>query len=301
MKRLMLVVGVVALVATACSSSSPVVATVGGVDITRREVESMVRKSDQAITNADFLRFLSVAIQWEAVVQKAAEEFSVSPTKEDIDAKVDELRSEFSPDATLEEYLEQVNASNEGIRMYARQLIIQQAVEEGLQDSYEKPTEEDAAAELEEYRLDWTEVCAAHILVATKEEADEVMTRLGNGEEFADLAEELSIDTGSAVNGGDLGCVAPSQFVPEFGEAAMTAEIGVPTEPVESSFGYHIILLSSRTEATVEDVLTYLESKAKYEAVDAWFLGAVNAADVVVPENVGVWVIDPSPQVLPTN
>ncbi len=299
MKRLMLVVGAVAITAAACSSSSSVVASVGDADITRAGVENMVRATDNPVTDADFLRFLGVAIQWEAVEQAAAAEFAIDPTEEEIDARVNELVADFSPTATLDEYLVSANASEAGIRLYARQLIIQQAIEDEFADDYTKPTADDAAAELAESLLDWTEVCSAHILVATIEEAEAVMTRLDDGEDFGELATELSIDTQSGANAGDLGCVAPSGFVAEFAEATMNAEIGTPTEPVESEYGYHIILVSSRTTADEDAVLEYLDSTAKYGAVDAWFIASVEAANVVVADNVGVWVTDPSPQVLP--
>lgn len=299
MKRLMLVVGALAITAAACSSSPSVVATVGDTDITRADVENMVRVTDQGITDTDFLRYLGVAIQWEAVEQSAAAEYSIDPTEEEVDARVNELVAEFSPTATLEQYLESANASEAGIRLYARQLIIQQAIEDRLADDYTKPTAEDAAAELAEFPLDWAEVCSAHILVATKEEAEDVLVRLDGGEDFGELATELSIDTQSGANAGDLGCVAPSGFVPEFAEAAMDAEIDTPTEPVESQYGYHIILVSSRTTAEEADVLEYLDSIAKYGAVDDWFIGSVEAANVVVDDSVGVWVTEPSPLVLP--
>lgn len=299
MKRLMLVVGAVAITAAACSSSSSVVASVGDTDITRSDVESMVRDTGQGIAEADFLRYLGVAIQWEAVEQTAAAEFSIDPTDEEIEARVSDLVAEFSPTATLDEYLESANASEAGIRLYARQLIIQQAIEDELADDYTKPTADDAAAELADFPLDWTEVCSAHILVATKEEAEAVMTRLEDGEDFGELATELSIDTGSGANAGDLGCVSPAGFVPEFAEAAMNAEIGTRTDPVESEYGYHIILVSSRTTAEEADVLEYLDSTAKFGVVDAWFIGSVEAANVVIADSVGVWVTDPSPQVLP--
>lgn len=90
-------------------------------------------------------------------------------------------------------------------------------------------------------------VCASHILVETEAEADEVVDALAGGADFAELAAATSIDTGSAAAGGSLGCYPVDQFelqfIPEFVDAALDAEIGVPTEPVESEFGYHVIYL----------------------------------------------------------
>jgi peptidyl-prolyl cis-trans isomerase C len=86
------------------------------------------------------------------------------------------------------------------------------------------------------------EVKASHILVETKEQADEVMKELAAGKAFADIAKEKSIDPGSKENGGDLGYFQRGQMVPEFELAAFALEKGAVTkEPVQTQFGFHII------------------------------------------------------------
>src|SRR6185295_5071456 len=61
----------------------------------------------------------------------------------------------------------------------------------------------------------FAEVCASHILVNTKDEADAVEDRLASGEDFAAVAQDVSIDSGSAGAGGDLGCIARGVTVPD--------------------------------------------------------------------------------------
>jgi parvulin-like peptidyl-prolyl isomerase len=295
MKRLILLVAVLAVAVAACSSSSSTIATVGDTDISRGDVEGLVRDSDD-ILDSDFLTYLGVAIQWQAVEQAANAEFGIAPTEEEVDAKLDELvATAGAPD--LETYLESVNASASGIRKYAVQLLIQEQIDVELADQVVTPTEEDAQQELEEFPLEWTEVCAAHILVATADEAAEVESRLAGGEDFAVVATEVSTDPGSGANGGDLGCSPPSQYVAEFAEATMAAEIGVPTEPIETQFGFHIIKVESRTTAEPDVVLDYLAGRARAEVVDTWFLNVIETAEVTVDQATGTWVIDPSPQV----
>jgi parvulin-like peptidyl-prolyl isomerase len=89
-------------------------------------------------------------------------------------------------------------------------------------------------------------ICAAHVLVEDEDIADEVLARLDDGATFADTAVEFSFDS-SAANGGNLPCgTTPdfaAQYIPEFVEAALEAEIGVPVGPVASQFGYHVIVL----------------------------------------------------------
>ncbi len=62
-----------------------------------------------------------------------------------------------------------------------------------------------------------------------------------DGEDFAEVAKEVSEDPGSAANGGDLGCFGKGQMVPEFEEAAFSLEKGEVSQPVKTDFGYHII------------------------------------------------------------
>lgn len=293
-------VGLTVLLA-ACSSSSEVVASVNDVDISRSEVESMVRDSGRGFTDADFATYLSVVIQWEATLQAARDQLGLDVTEQEVDLRVDSLVAEFGAGATIEDYLVSVNASDSGIRLYATQLILQEAIQNELSASVVDVTDEDVANELKDFPRDWTRVCASHILVATQAEAQEVQARIVDGETFADLAVELSADTGSGANGGDLGCAPPSGYVAAFADATMTAQVGVVTEPVETEFGYHLILVNERTEAPSEQVRLYLEQQAGSTAVDDWFTAVIESTTVSVDGAVGEWVTEPEPQVIASN
>lgn len=83
-------------------------------------------------------------------------------------------------------------------------------------------------------------VWARHILVETEEEAIAALERINNGEEWGDVAAEVSTD-GSASNGGDLGWFTRDTMVEAFSNAAFSQEVGTISEPVQSDFGWHLI------------------------------------------------------------
>lgn len=92
------------------------------------------------------------------------------------------------------------------------------------------------------------QVWARHILVETEEEAQDIYERLQNGEDFAEVAREVSKDTGSGAQGGDLGWFGKGAMVPEFENVVFDLEIGEISEPFQSQFGYHIVQILGRQD-----------------------------------------------------
>ncbi len=126
-------------------------------------------------------------------------------------------------------------------------------------------TEADLAAYFEGHKDEFTrpaEACASHILLKVKaspdapghtdEEAKRLaqaaIEQLKGGADFAAVAKKLSEDEGSASQGGDLGCFAHGSMVQEFANAAFSLEIGKVSDPVKTTFGYHVIRVASRQE-----------------------------------------------------
>ncbi|MCH8117713.1 MAG: peptidylprolyl isomerase, partial [Proteobacteria bacterium] len=112
-------------------------------------------------------------------------------------------------------------------------------------------------------RSEINQVKARHILVTPNEiiddataqqRLDDALTRIKDGEDFAELAKLLSDDPGSAVVGGDLGWAEAGSFVPEFEAMLNSMAIGDISEPFRSPFGWHIIeVLDRRVYDNTED------------------------------------------------
>jgi parvulin-like peptidyl-prolyl isomerase len=110
-------------------------------------------------------------------------------------------------------------------------------VESGL---YRRKVQDAILAELDLPKEE-DQVWARHILVADETAANDLYQQLLNGANFAELASQNSIDTGSAANGGDLGWFGAGKMVQEFESAAFALQVGEISQPVKSSNGWHII------------------------------------------------------------
>ena len=95
-------------------------------------------------------------------------------------------------------------------------------------------------------------VNASHILVDSEEKALEILAKIESGElSFEDAASEYS-SCPSKAQGGNLGDFGRGQMVPEFDTAVFEMEVGAVTKtPVKTQFGYHLIKLNSKNEASV--------------------------------------------------
>ena len=144
----------------------------------------------------------------------------------------------------------------------------------------------------EENRDALEQACASHILVATEEEAVEIVALLGAGGDFAALAAERSVDPGSAAQGGSIGCVTRGSTVPEFEQALFSQPIGEVGGPVQTEFGFHVLRVDRREVPPLDEVRGEIEQRLSNEARQAfgtWFVDALSAADVTVDPRYGEW------------
>ncbi len=131
-----------------------------------------------------------------------------------------------------------------------------------------------------------TEYNASHLLVATEDEALAAMARVVAGEEFADVAKELSSD-GSAANGGNLGWFSDGMMVPEFETAVKELEPGQVSTPVQTQFGWHIVKLNetrAKEPPTIDEMREQLTSEIQNKALVDRLDELTAAGDITRPE-----------------
>ncbi len=147
------------------------------------------------------------------------------------------------------------------------------------------------AAVQAEYNKDYAnkpgpeQVDARHILVKTKAEAEAIITQLNHGANFAALAEKDSIDPG-AKNGGELGWFTKDEMVPAFANAAFALQPGQYTKtPVQSQFGWHVILVEGRRTApapALADVQDQIRQSLADNAIQATLAAARSKVKITI-------------------
>lgn len=137
-------------------------------------------------------------------------------------------------------------------------------------------------------------LCMRHVLVETEADADAVFDELVHGADFATIAAERSIDPSAADSGGALRegaseCIrlqtVLQSFDPAFTAGALGAREGVPSEPVESSFGWHVILHRPWDEVA-DSIVDLHESGGSGSLL---YEGYRTTATVDVDPRYGVW------------
>ena len=172
----------------------------------------------------------------------------------------DELATQY--DNWMNTLAEVANTDEADYRRYIRLAVLREKLGESLGD--EVPTIAEQAR-------------ARHILVESEEEANQVVERLQAGEDFAELATELSLDTASAAAGGDLGFVPRDRFVASVDEVVFSLPPGQLSDPVESQFGWHVIEVLERGERELSPA-DY--SQAQRVALSEWIANAREAAEI---------------------
>jgi parvulin-like peptidyl-prolyl isomerase len=292
-----LVIAVITLAACGSGGSGGgVAATVNGTDITVADVEALISGEAAEIPKAEFAGALGFLVQQQIISEAAESEFGIAIPEEDVTAEATALFEESANGQTREEFLEAQGITEELLQQFAYSQLLVGEISEILQADVEQPTQEEIDTLITDAEALY---CSSHILVGSEQEANDVLARIEAGEDFATLAAEVSTDTASGAQGGDLGCSAPETYDPAFAAALTEAEVGVPTAPVESQFGFHVILLRDDELPTEAEAIETLTADASSAAANTWFTEQFESAEVTVDETYGTWEATPTPQVVP--
>ncbi len=208
------------------------------------------------------------------------------------------LRGKPESDVTAEEKNQVLD------QMINMQLIAAQAEKDGLQNDPEVATRiallrtqilADAAAQkyvkshepsdqelhaAYDAATDKTEYHAEHILVPSKEKADQLIKKIKAGAKFEDVAKAESTDSSKA-NGGDLGWFTTARMVKPFGDAVKGLKKGEMTsDPVQTQYGWHIIKLEDTRDAPFDQMKAQLTNGIMQKKFQEYLEGLKKTAKI---------------------
>lgn len=245
------IVSMVALLLSAgmamAQANDPVIMTVNGKPVLKSEFEYSYNKnnSEGVIDKKTVREYVDLFINYKLKVEAA------------LDAKLDTMKS-----------------FQDEFKMYRDQQIRPSFVTDDDMEAEAKKVYQNTKDQIGPNGL----VMPAHILIQVnqkaeeaekakaKERIDSIYGALKAGADFAEMATKLSQDPGSARKGGVLPWIGPNQTVKEFEDVAYSLQVGQMSEPFESPFGYHIILMKDRKQLEPYDslrtnIMKFLEAR----------------------------------------
>lgn len=275
--------------------ATTVVAKVNGKDITEGDIQkvlAMFMKQMAGQIPPDQMKEALLSIRerildeliMRSVVLDEVTKQGIRLSDAEFNADKADMAKELPQGATLESYMAETGTTETEMReqMAARKMIM------AIAEKLAKPSAEEIQAYYDKNKESFNQgesVNASHILIKvdpTEDDAAKTAKRarieglrkqLLEGADFKEIAKANS-DCPSASGGGDLGAFGRGQMVPAFEEAAFTQPVGKVGEVIETQFGYHLILVSGRTEAKVlefkevqSDISDTLDSQKKQDAV----------------------------------
>ncbi len=254
-------------------SVADIAARVNGVSIPMAKFNSQVEAALSQYTNQGVTlkddqmaklreQVLDNLIGQELLYQDAVKN-GVKVSDADVDAQLEKIVNQFNSKEDYEKALEDQGITEGLLKDDLRMnLALNKYIDTKFKPQVVITEEEEAAfyGQNPQYFSQPEQVRASHILIKVDPDADEaakaaalkkikdVQKRLANGEEFSDLAREVS-EGPSNVNGGDLGYFGRGQMVKPFEDAAFGLKKGEISGIVETKFGYHIIKLTDKKAA----------------------------------------------------
>lgn len=259
------------------------VAKVNGVGITEEEFESDFKLfkeayekqfgedvMSQTLENGEtFEDNLKGDIMEKLIIEKLlfqeVKDMKIEVADEEIQGEIEKYINDIGGEEKFEEYLEENQLTKELLEENLRKELLMNKHLENFRETAVIP-EEEAKEFFEANKDDLAIVKASHILVQTEEEGKAILKRLEDGEDFASIALVESMDSGSAMNGGELGYFTKGKMIGEFEEVAFSLKPGETSDLVKTEVGYHIIYLEDRkdTYESLEEDIEAIIKEQKY-------------------------------------
>ena len=253
-----------------------------GVDADSQQGQELLASAQQQAINSLVMR---------QVLLDAAASRSLTATSAEVRARLAQIRSQFPDAQSFDRALAQNGFTLDTLRQELRQGVLIGKLRDEV-TSAATVSLADAQTYYDQHRDQFTqpaEVEASHILVKTKKEAEAIEAKLKGGANFASLARQYSIDSGSKAQGGDLGFFPRGRMVPAFEAAAFALKPGEISSPVKTQFGYHIIkggphkpAHTAAFGAVREQIVSQLLNQRKDAAFQAWAQQQQQQAHVVI-------------------
>ncbi len=231
-----------------------------------------------------------------AILRQAAQEtYDITVTDSEVAEQRKKIIEQLGGEEAFDQAVEQNNLSPENVTSLLREQVMAEELTEKLAANAEVTDQEVRQFYEQNAESRFGEkVQVSHVLTKTRKQAQKVLQRLRDGEDFATVAEDVSTDPSAAQNAGDLGMVGRDETVPAFEEAAFAAEEGELVGPVKTEFGFHVLKVGAQTPpqelSEVEDeIRSELRAQAEQQVLPEFLQGQAQQADIEVNPRFGTW------------
>lgn len=306
--------GLAACSSNGSQSSDQVAATVNGTEISEQTVTDYIQnfRTSQNLTDDDSWG------QWMAkysldpstvrdevisyyedieLTKQAAQDNDVSVSDDDVDAQVEQMKSNYSDDDAWNNALQQAGTTEDQYRESVRQAMLESALKDKVASDGTDPSDDDLLTYAQQYASAFSGAKkSSQILFNSDDEAtaQEVLDKINSGElSFEDAVQQYSTDDASKADNGNVGWDLLNQFVSEYTDALANLSEGQVSGLVKSDYGIHIIKCTevytapdqvTSLDQVPPELVEYLRSMVKSSneasAYQTWFQDYKNQADI---------------------
>jgi len=239
-----------------------------------RDPEGQLVGADRAVAIKNLFSQMLSAVVVKEVIAAIAAERGVTVSEADIDEEVERSKERLGGEDSFSAMLTESGVT---LAIYRDVLVpwelYQQRLETRLRDDYTP----------QEFRQ------VRHILVASQDEASDAFNRIQTGEPFGEVAEELSLDTLSGDDGGNLGPSEQGRFVAGFEEIVWAASVGELLGPLETEFGFHVAEVTEIRVYAADELDDVTKERILVSELNVLMTEMMAAIQIIINPKVGRW------------